>query len=214
MLPAAAVPGALQQARQRREDGGRIALGAPAARPPPGRPRAAPSPRGSPSPSSAGRRAPGVAEVLGDGGGDQRARQPAPAPARRWWPPRPPSGPAPRGRGRVSMNSRTSRPRSPTRAMTLTSALVFRAIIPRSDALADAAAGDDADALSAPAGSGARRWPRTPVPSGRSMRERSIGFGRRPDRPRRTGAPTGPLPSIGRPRPSSTRPTRSSLTSA
>ena len=30
------------------------------------------------------------------------------------------------------MNSRTSRPRSPTREMTLTSAVVYRAIIPKS----------------------------------------------------------------------------------
>src|SRR4029077_207589 len=40
--------------------------------------------------------------------------------------------PEPRSR---SMNSRTSRPRSPTRQITFTSALVERAIIPRSDDL-------------------------------------------------------------------------------
>ena len=58
------------------------------------------------------------------------------------------SSAAPRSR---SMNSRTSRPRSPTRQMTLTSPWVERAIMPSSDRLADAGAGEDAEPLAAPA---------------------------------------------------------------
>ncbi len=84
---------------------------------------------------------------------------------------RSPSGPRSR-----SMNSRTSRPRSPSRAITLTSAVVRRAIMPSRTLLP----------TPLPAMMPMRcprprvispSMARTPVPSGRSMRLRSSGCG-------------------------------------
>ena len=104
------------------------------------------------------------------------------------------------------MNSRTSRPRSPTRQITLTSADVERAIMPSSDDL------PTPEPAKMP-----RRWPRphgtsassarTPSDTRSAMRGRSSGSGGAAcaGRARRRPA-SGPAPSIGRPRPSSARP--------
>ena len=112
------------------------------------------------------------------------------------------------------MNSRTSRPRSPTRPITLTAAAVFRAIMPSS---VDLPTPEPAKMPS--------RWPRphgitassarTPSASRRSIGGRPSGLGGRSlDRLEAHVGRSGPLPSIGRPSPSSTRPSRPSPTGA
>src|SRR4051794_16918278 len=118
------------------------------------------------------------------------------------------SSASPRSR---STNSRTSRPRSPTRQMTLTSALVERAIIPSSEDL------PTPEPAKMPS-----RWPRptgTNASSARTPSSRRVSIGVRESgdggaaivdltvSPRGAGSP-----SSGRPRPSRTRPSRSSPT--
>src|SRR4051812_23427766 len=108
-----------------------------------------------------------------------------------------------------SMNSRTSRPRSPTRQMTFTSADVERAIMPMSDDL------PTPEPAKMP-----RRWPwphgtsesraRTPSEMRSWMRGRVSGSGGDALAGRRgVVSAISPRPSIGRPRPSRTRPSRS-----
>src|SRR3954470_4663424 len=116
-----------------------------------------------------------------------------------------PSGPRSR-----SMNSRTSRPRSPTRQITLTSALVERAIMPSSEDL------PTPEPAKMP-----RRWPRpqgtrassarTPSETCSVMRVRCSGSGGEASMGRCSYASSGG-PSSGRPRPSTTRPRSSTPT--
>ena len=106
------------------------------------------------------------------------------------------------------MNSLTSRPRSPTRQMTLMSAEVDRAIMPSSDDL------PTPEPAKMP-----RRWPRphgtsessarTPSVTRSVMRGRSSGEGGEPTIGRCASASIEGPPSIGLPRPSSTRPSSS-----
>lgn len=109
------------------------------------------------------------------------------------------------------MNSRTSRPRSPTSAITFTSACAPRAIIPSSVLL--------------PTPDGAKmptRWPtpsvispsitRTPVGNGVSISLRASGFGGSCWVDTQVAPVTGPRSSSGRPSPSSTRPNSASPT--
>ncbi len=108
------------------------------------------------------------------------------------------------------MNSRTSRPRSPTRAITLTSASVERAIIPSSDDL------PTPDPAKMP-----RRWPRpqgtsasserTPRPTRSRIGGRVSAGGGEAIMPRACPSSGGP-PSSGLPRPSTMRPSSSSDT--
>ena len=104
------------------------------------------------------------------------------------------------------MNSRTSRPRSPTRPITLTSAAVSRAIMPSSVLL------PTPEPAKMPS-----RWPR---PHGQERVDRAhaegqrladrggaaVGPAARVDGPQRSVAGAARRPSIGRPRPSITRP--------
>ncbi len=110
------------------------------------------------------------------------------------------------------MNSRTSRPRSPTRAITLTSAVVERAIMPSSEDL------PTPEPAKMP-----RRWPRpqgtrvssarTPRPTRSEMRGRVRASGRRGvGRAGRSRRPGSPNSSSGLPSPSMTRPSRPSPT--
>src|SRR4051812_20956880 len=109
-----------------------------------------------------------------------------------------------------SMNSLTSRPRSPTRQMTLTSAFVERAIMPSSDDL------PTPEPAKMP-----RRWPRpqgTSVSSARTpsetcsvMRVRCMGSGGEASIARRSRA-SSEAPSTGRPSASTTRPSSSTPT--
>ena len=113
----------------------------------------------------------------------------------------------PSGPRSSSRNSRTSRPRSPTREMTETSASVPWAIIDSSEDL------PTPEPANRP-----MRWPRptvtrvsstrTPSSRGVSTRRRSRAEGAWPETGTRAVARTGPLPSMGRPTPSSTRPSR------
>ncbi len=117
----------------------------------------------------------------------------------------------PSGPRSCSMNSRTSRPRSPTRAMTLTSALLPRAIMPIRVLL------PTPDPAKMPI-----RWPvpqgisasiaRTPRASGLRMLGRRSTSGGRASMERRPSSAGRPRPSSGRPRPSSTRPSSASPT--
>ena len=110
------------------------------------------------------------------------------------------------------MNSRTSRPRSPTRQITLISAEVERAIMPSSEDL------PTPEPAKMP-----RRWPRpqgtiassarTPSDTRSSMRGRESGSGGEASAGRHCVFGIGPLPSSGRPRPSSARPSSASETS-
>ena len=110
------------------------------------------------------------------------------------------------------MNSRTSRPRSPISASTVTGASVPRVIMESKRRLADTGAGEDAHALPA-----AARHER--VDRAHAERELRVDHAARQrvrrlvlDRARaERRAATGP-PSIGRPRPSSTRPSSSGPT--
>src|SRR3954447_22216345 len=116
-----------------------------------------------------------------------------------------PSGPRSR-----SMNSRTSRPRSPTRQMTLTSALVDRAIMPSNEDL------PTPEPAKMP-----RRWPRphgtsassarTPSDTCSVMRVRCIGSGGEASIGRSSRALRS-APSSGRPNASTTRPSSSTPT--
>jgi hypothetical protein len=163
VMPPRAVAGALEQARQRGEHGGRIALG-----------------RGRLADGQADL-APGhrharhgvdheqhllalVAEVLGDRGGHERAAGPHQrglvAGRHDHHGARQPSSPS-----ELSMKSRTSRPRSPSSAITFTSALRLPRDHAEQRALAHAAAREDAHALAAPSVS-SPSIARTPVSSG------------------------------------------------
>src|SRR4051812_46005765 len=111
-----------------------------------------------------------------------------------------------------SMNSRTSRPRSPTRQMTLTSADVERAIMPSSDDLPTPEPAKMPSRWPRPQGTSASSA-RTPSVTRSVIRGRSSGAGGAPTIGRgRTAARSGP-PSIGWPSPSSTRPSSASPTS-
>src|SRR4051812_31868842 len=115
---------------------------------------------------------------------------------------------APRSR---SMNSRTSRPRSPTRQMTLTSADVERAIMPSSDDLPTPEPAKMPSRWPRPQGTSASSA-RTPSVTRSVMRGRSSGEGGAPTIARsRTPSSSGP-PSIGVPSPSRTRPSSASPT--
>ena len=109
-----------------------------------------------------------------------------------------------------STNSRTSRPRSPTRQITLISADVERAIIPSSDDLPTPEPAKMPRRCPRPHGTSESRA-RTPRPTRSSMGGRSSGSGGEAMVDRSSPATSGP-PSIARPRPSITRPRRSSPT--
>ena len=211
MLPCGGGAGALEQPGQQREDARRVAAGG-------GRLA------GGQADLALGHRDPGeavhhqhdvpaaVAEPLGDPGGDEGRAQPLDRRVRRRWRRRRPSGARPSGPRSFSRNSRTSRPRSPTSAITEISASVPRAII---ESRLDLPTPEPAMMP--------RRWPRphgtsvssarTPRPSWRSMRGRlSAVRGGVLDRDQRRGRSSGGPPSIGRPRPSSTRPRSASPT--
>ncbi len=110
-----------------------------------------------------------------------------------------------------SMNSRTSRPRSPTRQITFTSALTRLASMPSS-----------VDLPTPEPAMTQTRWPlpmgirpsmaRTPVSNGSRMRRRCMGFGGTSVTRRRRRVRSGGPPSMGRPSPSTTRPMSSSPT--
>ena len=117
---------------------------------------------------------------------------------------------APRSR---SMNSRTSRPRSPRRAITLTSAVVLRAIIPSSTLLPTPLPAKIPIRCPCPRVI-SPSIARTPVPIAVEIRARSSGFGRTPVNGRRRVNRNGRPASIGRPRPLTTRPISSSPTLA
>ena len=89
------------------------------------------------------------------------------------------------------MNSRTSRPRSPTSAITLTSALRAARHHAEQRALADAGAREDADALAAAARAAARRSRARRVGSGSRMRGRAERVGRRARRSARRASIAG-----------------------
>ena len=134
MLPCRAGAGALEQPRQRGEHRGRIALG--------GRRLADRQADLAPRHRDARDRVHHQQHVACPRRGSTRRsrsrparRWRAPAPAGRWSRPRPPSARRPSGPRSRSMNSRTSRPRSPSSAITLTSAVVCRAIMPSSTLL-------------------------------------------------------------------------------
>ena len=98
------------------------------------------------------------------------------------------------------MKSCTSRPRSPSSAMTLTSACAWRAIMPSSVLL------PTPEPAKMP-----MRWPRptvstpssarTPVAMGSSMGRRSSGLGGSAESGTRTVVPRSPMPSMGWPEP-------------
>src|SRR6201995_156207 len=110
-----------------------------------------------------------------------------------------------------SMNSRTSRPRSPTSAMTLTSAVVERALMPSSEDL------PTPEPAKMP-----RRWPsphgtrvsraRTPRPTRSEIRGRVRASGGVALADRARVSSRSPYSSSGLPRPSMTRPRRPSPT--
>ena len=205
MRPAGAGAGALEQARQASRTPTACSRAPSAARRPRARPRAAPSRSASASPSSASRRGPAsrkysaiavarnAPRMRTSGGWSDVATTTTERAS--------PSGPRSR-----SMNSRTSRPRSPTSAMTLTSARVLRAIMPSSALL------PTPEPAKMP-----RRWPRPQVSSvliARTPRSSGVADRRaleRVDRADRRGRPrarprSDRPPSIGTPSPSSTRP--------
>ena len=93
-----------------------------------------------------------VAEPLGDPGGDEGRRAAARAAAASEVATTTTERARPSGPRSCSRNSRTSRPRSPTRASTETSALGAAGDHRQQARLADAGAGEDADALAAAAG--------------------------------------------------------------
>ncbi len=103
------------------------------------------------------------------------------------------------------MNSRTSRPRSPTRQMTFTSAFVERAIMPSSEDLPTPEPAKMPRRWPRPQGTRASRA-RTPSDTRSVMRGRSIGLGGAASIFDRGRSSTGGPPSMGRPSPSSTRP--------
>ena len=119
-----------------------------------------------------------------------------------------PSGPRSR-----SMNSRTSRPRSPISAITFTSVEALRAIIPSTVLL------PTPEPAKMPT-----RWPlpavsspsmaRTPVVSRSTIPRRRIGCGGVPNIGLLNLVAIGPRPSMGRPSPSTTRPSSSGPTGA
>ena len=109
------------------------------------------------------------------------------------------------------MNSRTSRPRSPTRQITLTDAVVERAIMPSSVDLPTPEPAKMPSRWPRPHGTSASSA-RTPRSSRSSMRVRCSGDGGRPATARSDRRSSAGPPSIGRPRPSSTRPRSASPT--
>jgi hypothetical protein len=106
-----------------------------------------------------------------------------------------------------SMNSLTSRPRSPISPTTITSALGEARHHAQQHALADAGAGEQAHALAATDGEQSELMARTPTSSGvidRHAQQRVVAGGcAAAHRPSRS---SGPRPSSGRPLPSTTRP--------
>ncbi len=104
-----------------------------------------------------------------------------------------------------SRNSPTSRPRSPTSAITLTSASVWRAICPISVDLPTPEPAKRPTRCPSPTVSSASSA-RTPSASGRVTRRRDSGSGAGRSTGQGTAPAIGPPPSIGRPSPSSTRP--------
>ena len=110
------------------------------------------------------------------------------------------------------MNSRTSRPRSPTRQITLISAEVERAIMPSSEDLPTPEPAKMPRRWPRPQGTSASRA-RTPRDTRSSMRGRERGSGGEASAGRHCVSGIGPRPSSGRPRPSSARPSSASDTS-
>ncbi len=117
-----------------------------------------------------------------------------------------PSGPRSR-----SMNSRTSRPRSPTRQMTLTWAEVERAIIPRREDLPTPEPAKMPRRCPRPQGTSASKA-RTPSETRSVIRGRVSGSGGAAWVGRGCAASTGPRPSMGSPSASMERPSSASET--
>ena len=210
MLPVGAGAGALEQLRQQREDARRVAAGGRAARRPTGRSRAGPCATRVRLSIISSTSRPWSRNALGDAGGDEGRRsrtsggssEVATTTTERARP----SGPR-----SSSRNSRTSRPRSPTRAITLTSASVPRAIIAAGWTCRRRSRRRCRCAGPGRTGPGrrarARRGERL-VDAGAAQRVRGCWPGRRRRRASRSGGP----PSSGRPSPSSTRPSSASPT--
>ncbi|OIQ69022.1 hypothetical protein GALL_493780 [mine drainage metagenome] len=114
---------------------------------------------------------------------------------------------SPRDPRSFSMNSRTSRPRSPTRAITATSASVPRAII---DSRVDFPTPDPAKTpIRCPRPTGTKASiARTPTPSWRSTLDLESAIGAAFSTETIVVPVSGPRLSIGLPRPSRTRPRR------
>src|SRR5689334_12051453 len=110
-----------------------------------------------------------------------------------------------------SMNSSSSRPRSPTRQITFTEAVVARAMEPSRVDLPTPEPAKMPRRWPRPQGTSASRA-RTPSSSRSLMRGRSIGDGGEPATTRGRQPVISAPPSIGRPSPSSTRPSRASPT--
>src|SRR3954471_2669705 len=104
-----------------------------------------------------------------------------------------------------SMNSRTSRPRSPTRQITLMSADVERAIIPSSEDLPTPEPAKMPSRWPRPEGT-SESSARTPSVTRSMMRGRAGGDGAEPTIGRWARPSSGGPPSIGLPKPSRTRP--------
>ena len=111
----------------------------------------------------------------------------------------------PSGPRSFSRNSRSSRPRSPTRPMTTTSALAPRAIIESRVDLPTPEPANRPTRCPSPSGVKAS-MARTPVTKGSTMRRRRNGWGGRPADAEGRAISTGPSPSMGRPSASRTRP--------
>ena len=181
-----------------------------AARLPRGRPRAAPSRSASPSPSSAGRSCPGRGSTRRS---PWRHRPRAGAPAAGCLTSRHtttdrarPS--APRS---CSRNARTSRPRSPTSAITAMSAAVPRAIMPSNVLLPTPLPPNMPMRCPRPHVSRAS-MARTPVPMGATIGSRASGFIGGGCSGYSSPPSMAGRPSSGRPSPSMTRPSSSGPT--
>ena len=114
---------------------------------------------------------------------------------------------SPSGPRSFSMNSRTSRPRSPIRAITLTSAEVLRAIMPSSVLLPTPLPEKMPSRCPFPAVASAS-IERTPVATGSVMRRRRSTSGGPLKIEAVAPPPASPRPSIGLPIASTTRPSR------
>ena len=188
-------PGPLEQPRQQREHAGRIALAR--GRLAGGQPDLALRARDARDRVEHEQHAPAlVAEALGDRRSRRTPPSAAPGWARRWSRTRRPSAPARPAPSDSSRNSTTSRPRSPTSAMTFTSASVWRAICPSSVDLPTPEPAKSPTRWPSPTVSSASST-RTPSGSGRLTRGRDSGSGAGRSTAHSRASAIGPAPSIG-----------------